>query len=339
MGYLAPILDSLDEATVARLLHDELNDDFDWTPVVERARAILNIARRLDLTSPLEMPENIKAQSESSLRQVVHIVQQLADLDYVRVQNAHNSRDSLIQQLTQQWQEWRNYNMHARPALPDERAILNLTELAKRLSNEVEVVDGLQDRAGIVLAQVTDALSRLEHAASAEAAGRLSKFYKDQVATHEKRARLWLLSAIASAVVLAVASVGIFQGVSVEGDLTGVRFARDAISRLLILGLVGYAVSFCARGYRAQTHLGIVCQQKANALDTFGLFQESVDSDAAREAMILELVRTVFATSDSGYLDSSADKTIVQEQSSALVNSSPPAASSRLGMTLWRAGA
>jgi hypothetical protein len=317
MGYLTPILSTLAPDTIVRIKHPELADDFDWQSVADQAQAVINVAERLDATPPLELPDNVVQQTQQYMTQFADLVGRVVEFDYVKVPNAHAERDQLLAHVTQQRQQMLQFSQFAAPLLPNQRDLLDVTEMSKRLSAEAQDVDALKIAAQQQVDRVAEALSRLEQGASAAAAGRLSEHYKSQVTKHEARAGDWLKAAVAAGIVLAVASVLAFTFIDTK-DPTD--FARDALGRLLVLGLLGYGVSFCARGYRAQTHLGIVCQQKANALDTFVLFRESADSEAAKDAVTVELVRTVFATSDSGYLDASNDKTIVQEQSAGLLS-------------------
>jgi hypothetical protein len=317
MGYLTPILSTLTPDKVARIQHPELADEFDWQSAAKQVQAVINVAERLDVTPPLELPDSVVQQTTQYMTQFADLVERLVEFDYVKVPNAHAERDQLLAQVTQQRQNMLQFTQFAAPLLPNQRDLLNVAEMSKRLSTEAQDVEAMKAAAQLQIDRLADALSRLEQGASAAAAGRLSEHYKSQVTKHETRAREWLRAAVVAGIVLAVASVLAFTFIGTEDPAD---FARDALARLLVLGLLGYGVSFCARGYRAQTHLGIVCQQKANALDTFVLFRESADSEAAKDAVTVELVRTVFATSDSGYLDASNDKTIIQEQSASLLS-------------------
>jgi hypothetical protein len=62
-------------------------------------------------------------------------------------------------------------------------------------------------------------------------------------------------------------------------------------------------------------HLKVLNEQKQNALDTYSLFVDATTSDAARDLVTGELVKSVFTPGETGYLDKSGDKTIIDSQS------------------------
>jgi hypothetical protein len=65
-------------------------------------------------------------------------------------------------------------------------------------------------------------------------------------------------------------------------------------------------------------HLKVLNEQKKNALDTYSLFVDATTSDAARDLVTGELVKSVFTPGETGYLDKSGDKTIIDSQSPIL---------------------
>jgi hypothetical protein len=325
MGLFGDELNELSDDVLERIRHTGVDDGFDWDTVVQQLLVLRRIARDLDATPEDELGDAIRQNLQQAFPQVVATAQQLAAFDYAKDQNAHQTRASLVQQVAAFNSQFREtYRMHARPALPDATQLAEMRALVPELQQALN--DGqavrmdaarIQEQAVALKEQAQELIDRLTTAAGDSATHRLSTHYKEQVKRHADSAKRWIIGAGIVAVVLAVTSFVTFHGVNARKE-TGVEFARDAVARLLLLSILGYALSICTRGYRAQTHLAIVCQQKANALDTFVLFQETVQTDVGKEAVTVELVRTVFATSDSGYLDASSDKTIIEQQSGAL---------------------
>jgi hypothetical protein len=321
MAYLHVLLDALNDQTLEKCMHGEVGDDgFDWSDLVGRLRTIRKIAGRLDATPQDELPDDIRNASTQQANTLVPLVEQIANFNYTTDPNAHNTRNSLDQQIAAAVRDWRTYVPYAHPSIPDAGELAGLREVATQLATRASDLDGGLASVQELVARAESAADRVQAAAGLAASGRLSEHYRSQSGSHKSQANDWLKWAVGVAVILGVASWFAFDGINTSKSQSTFGFARDSIARLLLLGLVAYFLGVCVRGYRANTHLKIVCDQKANALDTFVLFQESVTTDTGKEAVTIELVRAVFATSDSGYLDNSSDRTIIEEQGSAMMS-------------------
>jgi len=98
------------------------------------------------------------------------------------------------------------------------------------------------------------------------------------------------------------------------------EFTRSLVVRLFFVGIATYALTFCVRGYRIGKHLQVVNEQKRNALDTYSLFTAAITSDTLRDVVTAELVKAVFASSDTGYLSETQDRTVVENQGSGILS-------------------
>lgn len=321
MGYLDELLAQFDDATIDQCRHADFKDDFDWNGLADCLALIRRIARGLNQTPEDELPDDVRNNSHQQLTNVINnMVGPIAAFDYASNPQAHQARDSLCQQVTAAVRDFKAFRPHISLDLPDADHLASLREEAAALRGLAEGIRSSQTDAEETLKAAHEALERVQTAAGQAASGQLSRHYRKQVGDHRSLATKFLGAVIIVALILAVASYYLFDGINTGRDESAIKFARDGVARLLLLGLIAYGLAFCSRGYRANTHLAIVNEQKANALDTFSLFQETVTTEAGKEAVTVELVRAVFATSDSGYLQGSADKTIIEEQGSAVLS-------------------
>ncbi|MFZ1547427.1 MAG: hypothetical protein WAT12_10065, partial [Candidatus Nitrotoga sp.] len=60
---------------------------------------------------------------------------------------------------------------------------------------------------------------------------------------------------------------------------------------------------WCGRIYKALKHQSTVNKHRANALKTFQAFVKAASNDNTRDAVLIETTRSIFASSPSGYLD------------------------------------
>jgi hypothetical protein len=309
VGYLAPHLKKLTDKQLKAARHDEL-EEMSLSETVDSIRVIRRLAQALDQTPEDELPDNARQRSHQLLEQLVGIVDQMVAFTLV-APNAHQTRQQLQAQVKNHYDTWRT---ELRPHI---RAEVGALAQLRDLQEQDEALHQLRERAAATAAEADALLEKVQRLAGEVGAGQLSKHYRDQADDYRATAKWFLIVSGGLAILLGVLSWILFSDIETGGEWT--EFAREALARLFFLGIVGYALTFAVRGYRANTHLRVVNQQKANALDTYILFQESATSEVGKEAITLELVRAVFSQSDSGFLDGGSDRTIIEEQGAPMM--------------------
>lgn len=90
------------------------------------------------------------------------------------------------------------------------------------------------------------------------------------------------------------------------------NFVRSLAPRLLVLGLVAFALAFFSRNYRVARHQQVVNEHKRNALRTYNRFLGTITRDEERDLVTAELARRVFENVESGYVSTSNEKTVIE---------------------------
>ena len=213
------------------------------------------------------------------------------------ITRAGNARDVLAQ--------------HLGPILRTDAAQVNTT------LTEVESLKGDLEDLKAELTERTEELKKQQQAVAASsgatASSDLARFYKDQADSHRGSARIFLIGAAVAGlalVALVIVAFGLRAPESSPNDWT--EFAGGAIFRVLLLSVAGFALVFCVRNYRVNKHLEVLNKRRENALETFGLFQGAVTSEDARNLIVGELVRAVFAHEDTGYVTADSERTIIE---------------------------
>src|SRR5205085_68200 len=87
---------------------------------------------------------------------------------------------------------------------------------------------------------------------------------------------------------------------------TGAGVAQLLAAKVILFSILGSAVVWCGRIYRAHRHNEVVNRHRQNALSSFRTFVESAD-DATRNAVLLEATRAVFSPQHTGYSSTEAE--------------------------------
>jgi hypothetical protein len=165
----------------------------------------------------------------------------------------------------------------------------------------------------------------LRAAAADSALSDTAGYYRGEAERHQSIARRFMWAVGISAFLLVLGTVGfliiappvIDQALSATTQV--IDFVRGALGRLTILSVLGFVVGFCVRNYRINKHLETVNRSRYNALMTAQRFMASVE-DTVRPIVAGELVKAIFASGTSGYLDSAGETTIIESPSAMLAS-------------------
>lgn len=291
---------------VALLSDDELESrrhpnmgDMNLGEVIEVLTVVRRDLERGNQLTTHEITESLRNQLGQNFKnQLDSILSQMATYG----PDNPNPNEVRLQALTQAKALRDTVFAHLRPVLGTNESQTDLTKLKS------EVTDALAELQAQQTALRSGSVSR--------ASSGLSKFYKTEADAHRSTATHFLWGAVASAAVLTAGIIVLFIASPPEytnNDATEqvIEFVRGTTSRVLLLSIAGFVLAFCVRNYRVNKHLETLNKRRYNALETFGLFQAGVSTDEARNIIVAELVRAVFAHEDTGYLTGN-DRTIVE---------------------------
>lgn len=117
----------------------------------------------------------------------------------------------------------------------------------------------------------------------------------------DKSSSRWLAAtAILAISTLLLAAAFLLFGV-IGGAWTEV-FGRT-VGKVFMLGTLVGATVWCGKIYKATKHQASMNRHRANALKTFQAFVKAAADESARDAVLMEATRSIFAITASGYLD------------------------------------
>jgi hypothetical protein len=186
-------------------------------------------------------------------------------------------------------------------------------ERVKRLAELDRRVDALQRN----LDSREDLVSGLREAAGESAGEELSNVFHARAQELGDSAKTWFRALVGSGVGALVGAVVTFMALRPErGEEDPADFAALGLG-LFIIGLLVFAVRICAQNYRVHRHLQAVAKSKAAALSTFKRLIASIEEAEIRSSVALVLAQAVFATEDTGLVDSSGDHVTLVERALA----------------------
>lgn len=311
MGALSPELSDLTDGRLEALPRPAELGSLNFTKSTEELQTAVRYLRALDAEPPAEVSDNNVSLGNSLVDQLRAVVQQMEAYDLQSpsasaehpgiVNTAHSLRNQVLDNIRPQ---------------------IRATEQQERLTaTEAET---LLSELRTARAEGQTIVSDLQVSAGRAAAGTLSGFYSGEATDRQDAANKFLIAGALVAATLLGLALWLLLTVHVDTSATSsqewVELVRNLVVRLAILGLVSYALTFCVRGYRSNQHLAIMNKQKKVALDTYPLFFDATSlASEARDVITAALVQTVFSPADTGLLDSSGDRTIIEGQGSQLL--------------------
>lgn len=293
---------TLSEESIAGLVRDDLGP-FSFAAVLPHLRAL-----REDLDLAVQMPDetlpqNLIYQIGQQLQQLNNHIGQIKNFD-VGASNPKQTHETITNQLI---------------AVKD--AIL---QAVRPMLRPIEAMNAtLQDaqaalvRIGEKEQELDSTLSALKSSAVSTGASTTATYYQTAATNHGGTANRWLAVGAVAGGLLLVSVLGAFVWVPPVAEQTSstaevINFTRGVITRAFILAIPAIVLSFSLRNYRVNKHLQTLNESRANALETAALFQAGVTSDEARNLVVAELVRAIFASGETGYLGGDSDKTVIE---------------------------
>lgn len=271
---------------------------------VEPAKGIVDLYRRIS-------PDRLDIYSNNQLSQIrdnangsFNLFEQIQQFDGVNAPN--ENRLSLIEQVKSQ-----------RINLPDSLAPLISYSVASTLDptatqQQIRALSqGFADERAKALEEISElrdqaeeVLKRVRDAAAEQGVSTQSTYFKSLADDHELVANRWKMYAIYTGIgTLAFAILATFSyRIPWVAPKNNIEAAQLITSKLVILGILGYALLTCVRNYLSQTHNAVVNRHRQNALLTYTAFVDAAPSTASREIVLTHAAASVFSPQDTGYV-------------------------------------
>lgn len=181
------------------------------------------------------------------------------------------------------------------------------SQLQQRLNEADSAAKPLEEQVKEAQEKIKNKTAQLWEAASAAEVSTQSGYFESEGQKHVAVSYVWMalvFVAMASLVGYALRGDELFPvDLPEEGGIAlTYAIAQAAITRVLIVTVLGYALFFCARNYAAHRHNAIVNRHRKNALSTYIALVEANSTPENRDIVLAQAARCIFAPQESGYV-------------------------------------
>lgn len=287
---------------------DELLVNPDWgkitfegcRPELERTYSMLNQFKLL----PLELlPDGPTQQIVSTLPPIKQTIDQIRSFS-IESGNPTGTRDQLVSQIKSQADQFFTAAHLYIPYLAYQKGDVqrNINELTRSVEEAGQLVDGTKKDIEQRRGEIGDIIVAAREAAASVGVAHFTADFNAEADAQDQSAEKWLkTTAGVAAVTILTALLMVF--VPVKADATTPQVIQLFTSKVVILGLLFTATIWCGRLYKAARHQSAINKHRANALRTFQAFSKAASDDDARNAVLMETTKSIFAITPSGYLE------------------------------------
>jgi hypothetical protein len=318
--HITSAIESLNENQLRRLERlSELGKDFHFGRATEKLRAIRDIlvAFSEEPDDGLYLPTGVESNVINQAGAIQAIVDEMLAFSPGAIDSPRGVHEG-IENRVEQLREW---------FVKEVSPYLRGRQLSTTLS--IAEIEAERERIATAAAEIEHLLTKAREQAGEAATGRMSTFHEHRATAYKKQA-LWNLGGVVvSATALGVLGIIVFVATPPHTNTVASDwqpFIAGLIVRLFFLGLLSYALAFCARNYRVSRHLEVTHEQRRVALDTYPLLIQAIYDDLSdiggsgapetRNIVTAELARAAFAAIDSGFLHPEKEHAVIDSQPS-----------------------
>ena len=173
-----------------------------------------------------------------------------------------------------------------------------LDELKRQAETTVKGIAAVREQVSSMLEESKTALDQIKKAAAEAGVTEHAIIFDRAAKRHGTTKYIWLgTSAILAGVTLWLAWY--MAGQVAERSLPeAIQFVA---ARIILFGVLTYALVSCVRTYRAEAHNQVVNDHRYNAMRSFKLFTAASSDEATRNAVLMQTTQCIFSHRPSGF--------------------------------------
>lgn len=190
-----------------------------------------------------------------------------------------------------------------------------LLKSAFEARNQFEVLKDQEEKElRLIKEQASSLLSDLQTIGQITYTERYVDIFKNEAEKNNTMSKVWLWVAIVLTLAFPFFTHYIdwfypFQDKINDIAVTSLQITIQLISRILIISFMLFIVSFTFKQFRVNRHLYTININRANAIESFKLFIDSISKDdlATRNSLTLEVAKAIYNINQTGYVSSDND--------------------------------
>jgi hypothetical protein len=304
---LRKVLDALKAIQPESLVRaDILGKDLSFEAGLPVFQRTLELFRDLSDCNIDQVPFETLSQLHSVATQVLSYFQQIQNFSVQEhPQNPVQARDSLIQQLRDQWHSYYStVTPHISYAIRRGTDFDSLEREARgTLALQKQLAADFRTEKDKILAEMQGALERVRQAAAEAGVAQHAVHFKDEAEYHKKQSLHWLAATVAfslATIVYALWSLG--PRLNDLGGTTIPPAIQLIVPRLVVIFVLTFGLVWSARNFAASRHNFVVNRHRQNALTSFETFVKGTGDPQTKDAVLLQATQSIFTPQESGFV-------------------------------------
>jgi hypothetical protein len=289
----------------------ELGKTYSFNDAKDPAKRIVDLFNRLSISALDDFGKTQLDQLKNQADATFNLFDSVLKFD-PKLENAHSTKESLIQQITNAYQAVFNvilplvgYSLHKTADFQrldtDARAALQqIRDDADKITNDLE-----KQKSDAELA-----LESIRSVAAEQGVTQQAIYFKTEADNNETEAGTWKDNTIKVSWLLgAYAIFSLFlHKIPFIAPVNTYETVQMAVSKVLIFAVISFILYLFAKNFIAFKHNAIVNRHRQNALLTYkALVEAAGDNQQASDAVLIQAASCIYAPQPTGYTSSNAD--------------------------------
>jgi hypothetical protein len=297
-------LNAIEPESLGRM--NDLGKDLNFEAGLPVFRRTLGLFQDLSACNLDNFPYETLQQLHSKADEVLSYFQRIQNFSITQQsQNPVQARDTLIEQLRNQWQSYYSaITPHISYAIRRGTDFDSLEREARgTLALQKQLAEDFRKEKNEILGEMGQALTQVRRAAAEAGVAQHAIHFKEEAEFHKWQSVYWLITAIvfaAATIVYAHWSLG-----SQPNDLSAVtvpRVIQLVVPHLVVIFVVTFGLVWSVRNFAASRHNFVVNRHRQNALSSFETFVKGTSDPNTKDAVLLQATQSIFAPQESGFL-------------------------------------
>ena len=298
-------LEEMQTFDVERLPREaELGQKFSFKPSIEPAKKLIDLYKRLSLSSLSDFPDTNLNQIKTACVRDRELFGEMLSFDPTR-EDAVTARNALLGQVESAYEKAFNvlhphisYSLHR--SADFQRLEANARATLRTIQDEAETV---MEQLNAAREETTGIIQDVRDLAAEQGVTQQATYFRDSAKSHEDKADTWRNWTIATAIGLALYAAGtvLLHKWTYLAPANAYETVQLAISKILVFTVISYVLYLCARNFLSHTHNAIVDRHRQNALLTYKALIDAAGDTPNREVILVQAAACIFGAQGTGY--------------------------------------
>lgn len=298
-------LEEMQTFDVERLPREaELGQKFSFRPAVEPAKKLIDLYKRLSLSSLSDVPDTNLTQIKTACLRDREQFGDMLSFDPTRT-DAVTARNALLGQIESAYEKAFNvlhahisYSLHRSADFQRLEADARATLKAIREEADLVMIDLNKAKK-----ETADIIKDVRELAAEQGVTQQATYFRDSAKSHEDKADTWRNWTIGTAIGLALYAAGtvLLHKWPYLAPANVYETVQLAISKILVFTVISYVLYLSARNFLSHTHNAIVDRHRQNALLTYKALIDAAGDTPNREVILVQAAACIFGPQGTGY--------------------------------------